>query len=76
LSPTYLSSLLKTLTGQNTQQHIQEQLIAKAKGLLSTTALSIGEIAYRLGFEHPQSFSKWFRAKTDCSPVAFRQSFN
>lgn len=76
LSPTYLSSLLKTLTGQNTQQHIHDKLIGKAKELLSTSTLSVSEIAYRLGFEHPQSFSKLFKVKTNSSPVAFRHSFN
>jgi AraC family transcriptional regulator, transcriptional activator of pobA len=76
LSPTYLSSLLKTLTGQNTQQHIHEKLIEKAKEMLSTTKLSVSEIAYLLGFEHPQSFSKLFKSKTNSSPVAFRHSFN
>ncbi|KAA9355184.1 helix-turn-helix domain-containing protein [Larkinella humicola] len=75
LSPTYLSSLLKALTGQNAQQHIHEKLIEKAKERLSTTTLSIGEIAYGLGFEHPQSFSKLFRSKTNVSPLEFRHSF-
>ncbi len=76
LSPTYLSSLLKVLTGQNTQQHIHDKLIDKAKEKLSTTGLSVSEIAYELGFEHPQSFSKLFKTKTDFSPLEFRQSFN
>ena len=76
LSPTYLSSLLKTLTGQNTQQHIHNKLIDKAKEQLSTTNLAVSEIAYTLGFEHAQSFSKLFKTKTNLSPVAFRQSFN
>jgi AraC-like DNA-binding protein len=76
LSPKYLSSLLKVLTGQNTQQHIHEKLIEKAKEKLSTTNLSISEIAYGLGFEHIQSFSKLFKNKTNLSPVEFRQSFN
>ncbi len=76
LSPTYLSSLLKTLTGQNTQQHIHDKLISTAKERLSTTNLSVSEIAYGLGFEHPQSFSKLFRSKTNSSPLEFRQSFN
>jgi AraC-like DNA-binding protein len=75
-SPGYLSSLLKTLTGQNTQQHIHSKLIEKAKEKLSTTDLSVSEIAYELGFEHPQSFNKLFKAKTSLSPLAFRQSFN
>lgn len=76
LSPKYLSSLLRTLTGQNTQQHIHEKLIQKAKEKLSTTSLSVSEIAYELGFEHPQSFSKLFKTKTSLSPLGFRQSFN
>lgn len=76
VSPTYLRSLLKTLTGQNTQQHIHEKLIEKAKEKLSTTDLSVSEIAYELGFEHVQSFSKLFKAKTKLSPLEFRQSFN
>ena len=76
VSPSYLGSLLRTLTGQNTQQHIHEKLISKAKEKLSTTNLSISEIAYELGFEHPQSFSKLFKTKTNLSPLKFRQSFN
>lgn len=76
LSPKYLSSLLRVLTGQNTQQHIHDKLIEKAKEKLSTTNLSVSEIAYELGFEHLQSFSKLFKTKTKLSPLKFRQSFN
>ncbi len=76
ISPKYLSSMLKVLTGQNTQQHIHEKLIEKAKEKLSTTDLSISEIAYELGFEHLQSFSKLFKIKTKQSPLEFRASFN
>lgn len=76
VSPTYLRGLLKTLTGQSTQQHIHDKLIEKAKEKLSTTDLSISEIAYELGFEHLQSFSKLFKTKTKQSPLEFRQSFN
>ena len=75
VSPGYLSGLLRALTGLNTQQHIHEKLIEKAKEKLSTTDLSISEIAYALGFEHLQSFSKLFKTKTNQSPLAFRQSF-
>jgi AraC family transcriptional activator of pobA len=60
---------------QSTQQHIHEKLIEKAKEKLSTTELSVSEIAYTLGFEHPQSFSKLFKTKTRLSPVEFRQAF-
>jgi AraC family transcriptional activator of pobA len=76
VSPGYLGSLLKVLTGQNTQQHIHAKLIAKAKEKLSTTNLSVSEIAYELGFGHPQSFSKLFKTKTSFSPLEFRHSFN
>jgi AraC-like DNA-binding protein len=75
-SPSYLSDMLRSLTGQNAQQHIHQKLIEKAKEKLSTTTLSISEVAYELGFEHPQSFSKLFRSKTNLSPVEFRRSFN
>jgi len=61
---------------QSTQQHIQNKLIDYAKERLSITTLSISEIAYELGFEHPQSFSKLFKTKTNQSPLAFRRSFN
>lgn len=76
VSTGYLGSLLRVLTGQNTQQHIHGKLIEKAKEKLSATNLSISEIAYELGFEHSQSFSKLFKTKTNQSPLEFRASFN
>lgn len=76
VSPKYLGSLLKQLTGRSTQQHIHEKLIEKAKEKLSTTELSVSEIAYELGFEHSQSFSKFFKTKTKQSPLEFRAAFN
>lgn len=76
MSASYLSDMLRSLTGQNAQQHIHNRLIEKAKEKLSTTNLSVNEIAYELGFEHPQSFSNLFKKKTTLSPLKFRQSFN
>lgn len=76
MSSYYLSDLLRSLTGQSAQQHIQEKLIEKAKEYLSITNLSVAEIAYQLGFEYPQSFNKLFKKKTNISPLKFRQSFN
>lgn len=76
ISTKYLSSLLKQLTGQSTQQHIHEKLIDKAKEKLANTDLTVSEIAYELGFEHSQSFSKLFKTKAKQSPLEFRQSFN
>ena len=76
LSANYLSRLLKTLTGHSTKHFIQDKVIELAKERLSTTDLSVSEIAYELGFEHIQSFSKLFKSKTDFTPSEFRQSFN
>lgn len=76
VSPHYLSDMLRTVTGQNTQQHIHEKMIEKAKEMLSVSKLSISEIAYKLGFEHPQSFNRLFKKKTKVSPLDFRNSFN
>jgi AraC family transcriptional activator of pobA len=76
ISPSYLSDMLRSLTGQNAQQHIHNKLIEKAKEKLSATSLSVSEVAYELGFEHPQSFSKLFKTKTNLSPLEFRRSFN
>jgi AraC family transcriptional activator of pobA len=76
ITPNYLSSLLRHMTGQTTQQHIHNRLVEKAKEKLSITNLSISEIAYELGFDYPQSFSKLFKSKTNLSPVEYRNLFN
>ena len=76
ISPNYLSDVLNVLTGQSTQQHIHSKLIEIAKEKLLGTDLSISAIAYELGFEHPQSFTKLFKAKTSLSPLNFRNAFN
>jgi AraC-like DNA-binding protein len=72
-STNYLSDLLKKETGKNTQEHIHFHLIEKAKTLLLGTEEPVNVIAYSLGFEYPQHFSKLFKKKTGMSPVAFRQ---
>lgn len=76
VTPNYLTGVLKHLTGQNTQQHIQNSIIKKAKEELTITNSSVSEIAYKLGFEYPSSFTKLFKSKTEMSPTQFRQSFN
>lgn len=76
LSPGYLSDMLRALTGLNAQQHIHNHIIEKAKEILVSTSLSVNEIAYRLGFEYPQYFSKLFKNKTQVTPLEYRQSFN
>lgn len=74
ISRNYLSDMLRSTTGQSAQQHIQQKLIEKAKVLLGTSELNVSEIAYKLGFEHPQSFHKLFKNKTDVSPLEYRDS--
>ncbi|MEO6638166.1 MAG: helix-turn-helix transcriptional regulator [Ginsengibacter sp.] len=76
VSSSYLSDMLRNVTGQNTQQHIHNKLIEKAKEILTTTDLNVSEIAYQLGFEYPQSFSKLFKSKTTQTPLEYRQHFN
>lgn len=76
VSSSYLSDMLRTITGQNTQQHIHEKLIEKAKQMLTTTELSVSEVAFSLGFEYSQSFSKLFKSKTNQTPIEYRNSFN
>lgn len=76
ISSSYLSDLLRNITGQNTQQYIHNYLIERSKQLLTTTNLTVNEIAFSLGFEYPQSFSKLFKKKTDLTPLQFRKSFN
>jgi AraC family transcriptional activator of pobA len=76
ISTGYLSRLLKTNTGMSTHEHIQNFLIENAKEKLSITDLPVSQIAYCLGFEHPQSFSKFFKKKTTFSPQKFRAGFN
>jgi AraC-like DNA-binding protein len=75
LSPNYLSRLLKTVTGQSTKQFILGKIVEAAKEQLSTTPRTINEIAYSLGFAHPQAFSRLFKSQTQVSPRQFRQSF-
>lgn len=76
VSPKYLSDMVRSVLGQNTQGLIHQKIIEKAKVRLSTTALSVSEVAYELGFGHPSSFTKLFKAKTNLSPVNFRRTFS
>lgn len=72
LSPNYFSDLLKSETGKNTQEHIHYYLLEKAKNILLNSDININEIAYKLGFEHPQSFSKFFKKKAGITPTLYR----
>ena len=74
LSPNYFSDLLKSETGKNTQEHIHFHLLEKAKNLLVSSNLSVSEIAYELGYEYPQNFSKLFKKKVGTTPTDFRNT--
>jgi len=77
LSPNYFSDLLRSETGKNAQEHIHYFLIEKAKTLLISSNKSINEIAYELGFQYPQNFSKLFKIKVGIPPIQFRkETFN
>ena len=72
LSPNYLSDLLKKETGKNAQDHIHHYLIEEAKINLLNTNDTVSEIAFNLGFEYPQYFSKLFKSKTGTTPAEYR----
>jgi AraC-like DNA-binding protein len=72
LSANYFGDLLKSETGKNAQEHIHYFLLEQAKNLLVSSKKRINEIAYDLGFEYPQNFSKLFKKKVGLSPTDFR----
>jgi len=74
MSSHYLSELLKKETGQSAKSHLQSHIVNKAKNLLISTNNSVSEIAYTLGFEYPQHFSKLFKLKTGLSPKEYRKT--
>jgi AraC-like DNA-binding protein len=74
LSPSYLSDLLKRETGLNAQDHIHYFIIEQAKSFLLQTNQSVSEIAYSLGFEYPQYFSRLFKQKTGKTPLEYRSN--
>ncbi len=72
LSPNYLGDLLKKETGKSAQEHIQLKLIDVAKEKIFNPGKSIGEVAYELGFKHPQHFARMFKKEVGVSPVEYR----
>lgn len=72
MSGPYLSDLLRTETGKSAKDHIHSFLINKAKTILLNSKDSVSQVAYQLGFEYPQNFSKLFKNKTGISPKEYR----
>lgn len=73
MSGPYLSDLLRTETGKSAKDHIQGYLIERAKTVLLNSNAPVSQVAYILGFEYPQNFSKLFKSKTGLSPSQYRQ---
>ena len=71
VSQRYLSDTLKKETGKTTTEHLQFYLIDKAKNMLLNPGKSISEVAYELGFEYPQYFSRLFKKITGISPKEY-----
>ncbi len=72
LSSNYFSDLIKRETGYSAQEHIQNMIIERAKVKLSTTSHNISDIAYSLGFEYPQYFSRQFKKRVGVTPNEYR----
>lgn len=73
MSSSYLSDLLKSATGRTAQQYIQDHLLERAKNQLLSSSDQVSQIAYGLGFEYPQHFSKLFKSKVGVSPAQYRK---
>ncbi|GAB5553252.1 MAG: AraC family transcriptional regulator [Saprospiraceae bacterium] len=75
VSQRYLSDTLKKETGKTTTEHLQLYLIDEAKNILLKPNKSIAEVAYELGFEYPQYFSRLFKRKEGLSPSEYREKY-
>lgn len=75
VSKRYLSDTLKLETGKTTIEHVHLYLIDQAKNILLQPNKTISEVAYELGFEYPQYFSRLFKKKEGMSPTEYRESY-
>ena len=72
LSPNYFGDLVKKETGRTAQEYIQGKLIEVAKQEILGSDRSVSEIAYRLGFQYPQHFTRIFKKSVGCTPTGYR----
>lgn len=73
IHPHYLSDILKKYTGKTALQHIRERTVFEAQNLIRNTDLTVAEIGYRLKFEDPSNFTKFFKSVTGITPRAYRE---
>ena len=73
ITPNYLTTTVKKLTGKSAKDIIQERLLMESKSLLKFSGLDIGEIAYRLNFQEPTHFTRFFKKWSGTTPNKFRQ---
>lgn len=73
MSTNYLSDMLKKETGKSIKEHIDHYIIEKAKSILLNSDKKVSEVAYDLGFDYPQSFTRLFKSKTGMSPMGYRK---
>ena len=72
LSPNYFGDLVKRETGRTAQEHIQFRLIETAKERVLDPSHTIAEVAYALGFQYPQHFTRMFKKVTGLTPHEYR----
>ena len=72
LSANYFGDLIKKETGKSAQEYVQQKIMDTAKTLLSDSDKTVSEIAYALGYQYPQYFSRAFKKATGCTPNAYR----
>lgn len=73
MSPSYLSDLIKSATGKSALKYIHEKLVEFAKYRLANSEKTVNEVAYSLGFEYPQHFTRFFKKNTGLSPSDYRR---
>ena len=73
-SPKYFGELVKTETGRTAKDFISDRMLIAAKQLLNDESLSIKAISQQLGFEYPQHFIRFFKAKTGQTPSDYRKT--
>lgn len=76
LSPNYFGDLIKKETGKTALEWIQNKIISIAKERLLLPSDSISQIAYSLGFQYPQHFTRVFKRMTGMTPNEYREKVN